>query len=111
MCQHVVGLPHRKTRFSATPLPGQRKGSKVTHDESGFPSQYVDTDPEETREWTESLDAVIEQHGASRARQIIRELLRHSSRRDLGVPAVRSTDYINTISPDDEPEFPGGGTC
>ncbi|MCX6403687.1 MAG: hypothetical protein NT032_07280, partial [Actinobacteria bacterium] len=71
----------------------------MTQDESGIPSQYVDLDPDETREWTESLDAVIEKHGPSRARQIIRELLRHSSLRNLGVPAVRSTDYINTISP------------
>ena len=99
--------PTQTMWHSATPPLSRPKGSNVTHDESGFPSQYVDLDPEETKEWTQSLDAVIEQHGPSRARQIIREILRHASRRDLGVPAVRSTDYINTISPQDEADFPG----
>ena len=76
-------------------------------DEAGLPSQYVDQDPDETKEWLESLDAVIAQHGPHRARHIMLEMLRHSANRDLGVPAVRSTDYINSIAPGKEPDFPG----
>jgi pyruvate dehydrogenase E1 component len=34
-------------------------------------------------------------------------MLRHASERDLGIPLVRSTDYINTIAPETEPDFPG----
>ncbi|MEY4348645.1 MAG: Pyruvate dehydrogenase component, partial [Actinomycetota bacterium] len=84
----------------------------MTIDESkaqaaALPSQYVDKDPEETREWLESLDGLIELHGPHRAKQIILELLRQAAKRDLGIPIIRSTDYINTIAPKDEPEFPG----
>ena len=74
---------------------------------AGLPSQYFDKDPDETREWMESLDAVIAEHGPQRARQIVLEILRHASNRELNIPAVRSTDYINSISPEAEPEFPG----
>ncbi len=74
---------------------------------AAIPRQYVDTDPDETREWTESLDALIDKHGVHRARQVMFEMLRHASEREVGIPIIRSTDYINTISPADEPEFPG----
>jgi pyruvate dehydrogenase E1 component len=73
----------------------------------GLPDQYVDADPAETREWVESLDAVIDNAGPTRARFLVLEMLRRSHERRVGVPALRSTDYINTISPDREPAFPG----
>ncbi len=73
----------------------------------GLPDQYVDADPAETSEWLESLDAVVDNAGASRARYLMLELLRRSAERSVGIPALRSTDYINTISPDKEPNFPG----
>jgi pyruvate dehydrogenase E1 component len=76
----------------------------------GMPTQYVDVNPEETSEWLESLDALIETHGEQRARHIMLSLIRHSSERNVGLPSLRSTDYINTISPDREPEFPGDET-
>ena len=72
-----------------------------------FPSQYVDHDPTETAEWLASLDAVIDQAGPDRARFLTVELLRRAAERDIGVPDVRQTDYINTIPPADEPAFPG----
>jgi len=34
-------------------------------------------------------------------------MLRRASERNVGVPSLRSTDYINTISPELEPAFPG----
>ena len=34
-------------------------------------------------------------------------LLRRAAERNVGVPSLRSTDYINTISPEREPWFPG----
>ena len=72
-----------------------------------LPSQYFDKDPEETAEWKASLDAVIEHGGTWRARQLMLELVRHSRERSVGLPSIRQTDYINTISPADEPIFPG----
>lgn len=79
----------------------------MSDNDFGIPSQYIDTDPEETKEWLESLDALVAEKGATRARTVMLELLRHSGRTHLGVPGVRSTDYINTIAPQDEPAYPG----
>ena len=73
----------------------------------GLPTQYVDTNPQETSEWLDSLDALIANGGEHRARHIMLSLLRHSSERNIGLPSLRSTDYINTIPPEREPAFPG----
>ncbi len=73
----------------------------------GLPDQYVDADPAETQEWVDSFDALVDTAGPARARFLMLELLRRSAERSVGVPALRSTDYINTISPDREPSFPG----
>lgn len=66
-----------------------------------------DRDPQETAEWLESLDALAKLHGRGRAREIMQSLLRRSGELQLNVPLVPTTDYINTISPEDEPKFPG----
>ncbi|SDT29024.1 pyruvate dehydrogenase (acetyl-transferring), homodimeric type [Microlunatus soli] len=73
----------------------------------GLPSQIPDTDPEETAEWLESLDGLLDSDGKHRARFIMLKLLEHARERQVGVPALRSSDYINTISTELEPEFPG----
>ncbi len=74
---------------------------------SQLPSQYFDSDPTETTEWRDSLSSVIETAGPARARYLMLELQRLAAERDLGVPDVRHTDYINSIAPQDEPDFPG----
>ena len=66
-----------------------------------------DKDPQETAEWLESLDVLAKTHGRGRAREVMLNLLRRSHELQLNVPLVPTTDYINTISPEDEPEFPG----
>ena len=73
----------------------------------GLPTQYVDVDPDETREWIESLDNVVDNAGNYRARYLMLSMLRHAAERNVGVPSLRSTDYINTIPPEHEPPFPG----
>src|ERR687885_332708 len=73
----------------------------------GLPSQLVDTDPDETQEWVESLDAVVEHAGRGRARYLMLKMLQRAREQQVGVPALRSTDYINTIPPEREPWFPG----
>jgi pyruvate dehydrogenase E1 component len=69
--------------------------------------QLVDTDPQETAEWTESLDAVLKNAGPVRARYLMLAMLDRAGENNLGVPALRATDYINSISPKLEPAFPG----
>src|ERR687893_821058 len=45
--------------------------------------------------------------GGDRARYLMLRLLERSREKKVGVPALRSTDYINTIPPEREPWFPG----
>jgi len=73
----------------------------------GLPSQLPDVNPDETREWLESLDTVIKTEGRTRARYLMLRLLERAREQQVGVPGLRSTDYINTIPPEREPWFPG----
>ena len=77
------------------------------HDQDPYSSGYVDRDPQETAEWLESLDAAVAASGNERGRELMLHLLTRSKDLLLGVPMVPTTDYINTIAPGDEPEFPG----
>ncbi len=73
----------------------------------GFVHQLPDVDPEETREWLDSLDGIVEVGGRARARYLLARLMERAREHGVGVPAMVSTDYINTIPPDEEPWFPG----
>ena len=73
----------------------------------GLPTQLPDIDPEETQEWLDSLDALLDEKGRTRARYVMLKLLERARENNVGVPALRSTDYINTIPPEREPWFPG----
>ena len=73
----------------------------------GLPSQLPDIDPDETREWLDSFDDVVTARGRSRARYVMLRLLERAREQQVGVPGLRSTDYINTIPPEREPWFPG----
>jgi pyruvate dehydrogenase E1 component len=73
----------------------------------GLPTQLPDIDPEETQEWLDSLDALLDEKGKTRARYVMLKLLERARENQVGVPALRSTDYINTITPEREPWFPG----
>ena len=73
----------------------------------GLPTQLPDIDPDETQEWLDSFDAMLEDRGRDRARYVMLRLLERAREKQVGVPALRSTDYINTIPPEREPWFPG----
>ena len=73
----------------------------------GLPSHLPDVDPTETQEWLDSLDAVVDSAGRARARFLMLKLLERAREKSVGVPALRSTDFINTIPPEREPWFPG----
>ncbi|MFI5045972.1 MAG: pyruvate dehydrogenase (acetyl-transferring), homodimeric type [Acidimicrobiia bacterium] len=73
----------------------------------GFVHQLPDVDPTETEEWLDSLDAVIDAGGRSRARYLLARLMERAREQGVGVPAMVSTDYINTIPAEQEPWFPG----
>ena len=71
-----------------------------------FKDQLPDIDPGETQEWIESLDQLID-HSPARARFLLHRILLHARSRQIGLPSMVSTDYRNTIAPEEEPYFPG----
>lgn len=79
----------------------------TVNDQDPYSVNHIDQDPEETAEWQESLDGLVETRGHERGRDIMLSLLKRSKDLHLGVPMVPTTDYINTIAPENEPAFPG----
>ena len=82
-------------------------GEENSHILSVLTNQLPDRDPDETAEWIESLDSLIKEQGTERAQFIMRSLLQRAGAQSVGVPMVTTTDYVNTIPVDQEPEFPG----
>jgi len=87
------------------PVASGRQRFSIISD--GLPTQLPDIDPDETREWIESFDNVVRTRGRGRARYVMLRLLERARAQQVGVPGLRSTDYINTIPPEREPWFPG----
>ena len=73
----------------------------------GYVNQLPDIDPGETREWLDSLDAVVDVHGKARARFLLGKLLDRAGESQVSFPATVSTPYVNTIPRESEPWFPG----
>ena len=73
----------------------------------GYTHQLPDVDPQETREWMESLDAVVGRAGAQRAGFLMARLLERAQALNVGTAATINTPYINTIPPHEQPWFPG----
>ena len=73
----------------------------------GHVNQLPDSDPGETQEWLDSLDAVIDVHGKTRARFLLTKLLEKARESQVSFPPTISTPYINTIPRESEPWFPG----
>ncbi len=72
-----------------------------------FKHQLPDLDEQETTDWVRSLDDVVEQEGETRARFLLFKLLKRARQLQVGLPPLTNTRYINTISPEQEPAFPG----
>src|SRR5689334_7345802 len=93
----------RKARIGGV-ASGRQRYSIIS---DGLPTQLPDIDPDETREWVDSFDSVTRTRGRGRARYLMLRLLERAREQQVGVPGLRSTDYINTIGPEREPWFPG----
>ena len=66
-----------------------------------------DIDPIETKEWLESLSAVLEKDGKHRAQFLIKQLIEHSYKEGSDLVLSRNTPYINTIPPEQETKSSG----
>jgi pyruvate dehydrogenase E1 component len=73
----------------------------------GHVHQLPDIDPSETKEWLDSLDAVVDTHGKTRARYLLSRLMQRANESQVSFPATVSTPYVNTIPREEEPWFPG----
>jgi pyruvate dehydrogenase E1 component len=66
-----------------------------------------DIDPEETAEWLEALDSILEYDGPARARYLLGQLKDKALREGVEIPLPTNTPYINTIPPSRQEPFPG----
>jgi pyruvate dehydrogenase E1 component len=71
-----------------------------------FKRHLPDRDPTETEDWVASLDSLADD-GRERAQFILYRLLKRARQLNIGLPPLTQTRYINTISPEQEPPFPG----
>ena len=61
---------------------------------------YSDPDPQETREWLEALEAVLEAEGLQRAHHLLGELQGKARAAGVHMPYSANTPYLNTIPVD-----------
>ncbi len=69
-------------------------------------SSDQDMDPQETQEWQEAIDVVVERFGVERAQYLLQKTIGQAY--NAGVrPSIVSTPYVNTIAADKQPTYPG----
>jgi pyruvate dehydrogenase E1 component len=67
----------------------------------------VDPDPQETQEWLEALDGVLEREGPARTQQLIERLVQRAHAGGAQVSLGVQTAYVNSIPPSQQPNMPG----
>jgi pyruvate dehydrogenase E1 component len=87
--------------------PNDTSVQRMTLIKDGFAAQMHDIDPEETAEWLASFDSMLDAGGQQRARYLMLRLLARAKEQHIALPALTTTDYINTIPTESEPFFPG----
>ncbi|MCE8031394.1 pyruvate dehydrogenase (acetyl-transferring), homodimeric type [Halomonas daqingensis] len=68
---------------------------------------YNDFDPQETREWQEAVDVVVERVGPERATYLLHKAVEEAYRTGAEAPDTTRTPYVNTIPPHKEAKLPG----
>jgi pyruvate dehydrogenase E1 component len=71
------------------------------------PELTSDIDPQETREWIESLASILEREGVGRAHFLLEQLVDHARRSGAHLPFDATTSYVNTIPVTQQPRVPG----
>jgi len=73
----------------------------------GYRQQLPDRDPQETEEWIDSISSIIDIKGDERARYLLQTLIREARDRNIAIPLLTNSPYVNTIPPESEPDYPG----
>lgn len=68
---------------------------------------HQDVDPQETKEWIDALESVLEEEGVERAHYLLEKLIDKARRSGAHLPYDATTAYINTIPSAQEPKMPG----
>ena len=66
-----------------------------------------DLDPQETQEWIEALDQVLDEAGPERARFLLEQLQSRASEGGAALASQLTTPYLNTIPVSEEVPYPG----
>ena len=70
-------------------------------------SAIPDVDPQETSEWLEAFDSIVEHAGNERAQYVFDRLADHVLTRGVSSARARITPYRNSISLQQQPPYPG----
>jgi pyruvate dehydrogenase E1 component len=70
-------------------------------------NQKPDIDPQETQEWLDALEAVLENEGIERAHYLLERLIDKARRSGAYLPYSANTAYLNTIPVQQQDRFPG----
>jgi pyruvate dehydrogenase E1 component len=69
--------------------------------------QQPDIDPQETREWLEALEGVLDREGPERAHFLVERLIEKARRSGAFLPFSANSAYLNTIPVEKQARFPG----
>src|SRR5690242_8186751 len=69
--------------------------------------RVVDLDPQETREWLDALDQILDEAGPGRASYLLEQLNKRATAAGAELPIHLNTPYVNTIPVEDEVPYPG----
>ena len=97
----------KKEELSTDNSKNLRKHKMQEKDERIIVTDSKDIDPLETKEWIDSLNAVVDNLGNERAHFLLRQLIDQSYRKGSRIPFIQNTPYINTIPPDEEKKSSG----
>lgn len=70
-------------------------------------TDFVDHDPQETQEWIDALESVIEVGGDNKAHYILEKLIDMARRSGINLPYSANTAYVNTIPVDQQQRITG----
>ena len=98
--EEILPATEKIIKQAETVIPEKSKKEPETKAHPRF--NGADIDPIETQEWLDSLSAVINKDGSSRAHYILKKLIDETYKEGINKPLTRNTPYINSISPENE---------
>ena len=106
-CRLGVGGPAAGYTFTSLIRKGPFSTMSVDHVETVVDGAVPGIDPSELQEWLDSLEDVIHRFGPDKVQQLLVNLQERAYLRGVMIPFVATTPYMNTISTEDQPRYPG----